>query len=299
MKLFWSFLILAALTLNAPAGDWLSFRGPGGSGVSEENNLPATWDGKKNIVWKTRLPGPGGSSPIILGDQVFVTCYTGYGTEKVGKPEDLQRQLVCLNRRDGSVKWAKVIPSKGSETRYGGFIAQHGYASSTPASDGQRIYVFFGKGGVYAFDRDGTQLWQTSVGTGIDGWGSGSSPILYGNLVIVNAGVESGALVALDKTTGTEVWKSKGIRRTWSTPALVDVKDGKRELVLSVPGKVLGLDPETAKNSGIARALTITSARAWCARTASFTPSAAGKPPPWRSGPAAGVMSPPPTACGR
>jgi outer membrane protein assembly factor BamB len=103
------------------------------------------------------------------------------------------------------------------------------------------------KAGVLAYDLAGKQLWKASVGTRTHNWGSGSSPVLYKNLVIVNAGVESGAVVALDKTNGNQVWKSGGIRRSWATPVLVDVKGGKQELVLSVESKVIGLDPQTGK----------------------------------------------------
>ncbi len=240
-------LCFALFGLAAEAADWAQFRGPGGLAVSPEKGLPTTWDGTKNLAWKTKLPGPGGSSPIVVGDRVFITCYTGYGTGKVGEQANLHRHLLCLDRRSGDVKWSKAVKAVLPETRYGGFIAHHGYASSTPASDGERVYVFFGKSGVFAYDLDGKQLWKASVGTGTDGWGSASSPILYKKLVIVNAGVESGGLVALNKADGEQAWKAGGTRRSWGTPALVDGKDGKQELALSVPGKVLGFDPENGK----------------------------------------------------
>jgi outer membrane protein assembly factor BamB len=240
-------LCITLLTLPAGAADWLQFRGSGGLGISPEKDLPTTWEGTKNVVWKRELPGPGGSSPITLENRVFITCYSGYGSGKGGDPADLRRHLLCLDRRTGEVKWTREVPAKGPETRYGGFITQHGYASSTPVTDGERVYVFFGKSGVFAYDPDGKQLWEASVGTGTDGWGSASSPVLYKELVIVNAGVESGALVALNKTNGEQVWKYSGIRRSWATPTLVDVKNGKPELVLSVPSKIIGLDPENGK----------------------------------------------------
>jgi outer membrane protein assembly factor BamB len=242
-------LCLALSTLLAFAANWPNFRGPGSSGVSEEKGLPARWSDRENVVWKTPLPGPGASSPITSGDRVFVTCYTGYGIpgKRGGSQKDLQRHLLCLDRKKGTILWGKKVDAKLPETGYGGFITRHGYASSTPATDGKRVYVFFGKSGVLAYDLDGKQLWKVSVGTGTHGWGSASSPVLYKDLVIVNAGVESGAVVALNKANGKEVWTYPGIRRTWGTPALVDGKGGKQELALSVPGKVLGLDPENGK----------------------------------------------------
>jgi outer membrane protein assembly factor BamB len=236
-----------------PAGlaptDWPGFRGPGAAAASQESNLPTTWNETENLVWKTRLPGAGGSSPIVLGDRVFVTCYTGYGLpgEDAGDQKSLRRQLLCLDRKSGNVLWKKESEARLPEATYGRFTNQHGYASSTPATDGERVYVFFGTAGVYAFDLDGKKLWQVSVGTKTHNWGSAASPVLYKGLVIINAGVECGALVALDKKTGNEVWKAPGIQKCWGTPVLVDGAEGKQELVVSVPKNILGLDPDTGK----------------------------------------------------
>src|SRR5262249_28142432 len=127
------------------------------------------------------------------------------------------------------------------------WLNHHGYASSTPVSDGKTVYVFFGVSGVHAFDLDGKPRWDASVGKGTNGWGSGTAPILYKDLLIVNASVESGALVALDKNTGKEKWRAEGISESWSTPVLVDVPKGQTELVVSGSHKVLGFDPETGK----------------------------------------------------
>ena len=114
-------------------------------------------------------------------------------------------------------------------------------------TDGKQIFVFFGKEGVFAFDMDGRQIWQADVGTGTHGWGSGTSPILYEDLVIVNASVESGSLLALDKKTGREVWRADGMSRSWNTPLLVTLDGGKQELVLSVKDSLLAFDPATGK----------------------------------------------------
>jgi outer membrane protein assembly factor BamB len=107
--------------------------------------------------------------------------------------------------------------------------------------------LFLGKTGVLKYDLEGNQIWQTSVGTGLDGWGSGTSPVLYKNLVIVNASVESGSLVAIDKTTGKEKWRAGGMKRSWNTPHLVETADGTIELAVSVQGWVFGFDPATGK----------------------------------------------------
>jgi outer membrane protein assembly factor BamB len=236
------------LLVVAPIGaaDWLQFRGPGGLGVAPDQGLPATWSATENIVWKTDLPGPGGSSPIVVGSKIFLTCYSGYGIpgEKASAMDALKRHLVCLDRASGKVLWTSDVASELPETPYQGYQALHGYSSGTPVSDGQNIYVFFGKTGVFAFDLNGKQLWQASVGTRIHGWGSGTSPVLSGDLVIVNASVESGALVALHKKTGKQVWTARGMQSSWNTPVLVNV-GGRQELVVSVSGRLLAFEPQT------------------------------------------------------
>lgn len=125
----------------------------------------------------------------------------------------------------------------------------HGYASATPVTDGNAVYVFFGKSGVFKYTLDGKQLWRSSVGTGIDqhNWGSGASPILHDNLVIVNASAESESIRALDAETGQEVWRVDGIVDSWSTPLVVSPAEGPEELVVVEQSKVLGLDPNTGE----------------------------------------------------
>jgi outer membrane protein assembly factor BamB len=250
MKRYAWCLVLVLPGATAVAADWPGFRGPGGSGVSGEKGLPTKWSDTENLAWKTALAGPGSSSPVVWGDRVFVTCYTGYGVpgEEGGAQKDLKRHLLCLDRKKGTVLWEKKVDATLPESRYSGpYITLHGYASSTPVTDGERVYVFFGKSGVHAFDFKGNELWQKSVGTRTDGWGSGSSPVLYKDLVIVNAGVESGSVVALDKRDGTQKWKAGGTGRTWNSPVLVDAKGGKQELVVRGRQSLLGLDPDTGK----------------------------------------------------
>jgi hypothetical protein len=238
----------------AGAADWSRFRGPNGTGVSpDEKSTPVQWSESENLKWKTKLPGPGSSSPIVVGDRVFVTCWSGYGTDR-GNPGDqnnLRRHLVCIDRQTGKTLWDKSVEPVLPEDRYGGMFAEHGYASHTPISDGQHVYVFFGKTGVLAFDLEGNQLWQTNVGKQSDrrGWGTAASPVLYKNLVIVTASAESEALVALDKQTGKEVWRQEagGFSGTWGTPVLVQVDADRTDLVLAVPFEIWGFDPETGK----------------------------------------------------
>jgi len=240
-------LSLIALYSQLPAADWSQFRGANGLGISNDTGLPIEWSSTKNIVWKTAMPGPGASSPITVGNRVFITCYSGYGLEPAsGDPQNLVRHLLCVDRRNGTVIWQKQFAPKLPEHKYEGEGSYHGYAASTPVSDGQRLYVFFGKSGVYCFNLDGTQLWQASVGEGTNGWGSGCSPLLHKNLLIVNASVESSSLVALDKLTGNQVWQAKGIGAAWNTPVLVPGK-ARTELVVSIADHVVSCDPDSGE----------------------------------------------------
>jgi outer membrane protein assembly factor BamB len=238
----------------ALASDWMQFRGPGGQGVSDDKGPPDKWSETENVVWKTKLPGPGSSSPITVGEVVFVTCYSGYAESPSdpGDQKNLMRHVVCIDRESGAIRWTKDLKPELPESVYraGGNDGQHGYASSTPVSDGKNLFVFFGKSGVSCFDLAGKQLWSRSVGKGTTGWGSATSPLLVNDLVIVNASVESGALVALNKSDGSEAWKLAGTARTWSSPMLVEVPGGKPEIVLNLAGsssKIIGIDPAAGK----------------------------------------------------
>ena len=248
-------LPLATGSAWAPEPDWPRFRGPSGTGISSEINLPTLWDDEKGIVWRSKLPGPGASSPIVVGDRIFVTSYSGYGEMDSdvgsGDPENLRRHLVCVDRTNGRILWQRSVQAKLPEAPFRPpGTSVHGYSSSTPASDGESVYAFFGKTGVFAFDLEGNQLWKTEVGSSLDRmqFGSAASPILYQDWLIVNASVEGSALLALDKRTGKEAWKApfSGYGGSWSTPILVEAA-GRAELVIAVSDEVWGLNPETGK----------------------------------------------------
>lgn len=163
-----SLLVLLSSTLTANAADWLRFRGPNGSGIAPDDKpVPVEWSATKNLKWKTALPGPGSSSPIVVGDRIFVTCWSGYATDgpqSAGDITALKRHLVCVDRATGKILWDKSVPAKQPEEPYGGMFAQNGYASHTPVSDGKSVFAFFGKSGVHAFDLEGKALWQADVG---------------------------------------------------------------------------------------------------------------------------------------
>lgn len=231
------------------AADWPSFRGPGGNGIAAEGTPPTSWDESTNIAWKKELPGAGTSSPIVWKDHIYLTAHTGYGVsaEERGDMEALKRHLLCFRLVDGELLWQKDIAAEQPESRYAKRMEWHGYASSTPVADADGVYCFFGKSGVHAFTHDGEPRWNTSVGENTHGWGSAASPVLVGDRVVVNAFVESGALVALDRETGDETWRYEGLKEAWDTPVVVKMKDGESELALGMFDKILGIDPTTGK----------------------------------------------------
>lgn len=234
--------------------DWSRFRGPNGSGIAEDaKGLPSKFSATENLKWKVELPGRGSSSPIVVGDRVFVSCWSGYGQsrEDLGDMKAMKLHLLCYDRAGGKLLWDQTIDPYYPEEPYQGMFAQHGYASHTPVSDGENIYVYFGKSGLHAFSVDGKKLWNKQVGTGADprGWGSASSPILYKNMVIVTAPAESRAIIAFDKKTGEQLWKQEadGFSGTWGTPVLVEIDKDRTDLVIGVPYEIWGLNPDTGK----------------------------------------------------
>jgi outer membrane protein assembly factor BamB len=210
--------------------------------------VPLTWSDTANLKWKMPLPGPGSSSPIVQGDRVFVTCYSGGGAGAA----TLTRHLVCVRKADGRLEWQREIAAELPEDPYEGFLTEHGYASSTPVTDARGdVFGFLGKSGVVAFDSEGKKLWQTAVGKESSNrrWGSAASLVLHGDNVIVNAAEESQSIRALDRKTGRQVWKAEGaaLELAYGTPGLVTLDDRTQELVIAVPGEVWGMDPATGK----------------------------------------------------
>lgn len=231
------------------AADWPQFRGEQGRATSDQTGLPATWSDSENVIWKTELPGFGASSPIVTGERVVLTCYSGYGLDESqpGRLEELKRHVVCLRRSDGQLAWSHVIAVKPLEGGYVDFLPQHGYATNTPVTDGQRLYVFFATSGVLALDLDGHELWRADVGDHSHSWGSSASLILSNDLVIVNAAIESGSVFALEKETGQSRWRTKNIETSFGTPVLVRSGTGREELVFDALRKLIALDPATGE----------------------------------------------------
>lgn len=242
-------LFAAALMMSRGLGqgtaqeesNWPCFRGPTAMGIAADTGLPSEWN-DDSVAWKTELPGSGASSPITFGDHIYLTAYSGFFIpgEPEGRPEQLTRHLIACDRQTGKIIWNKTIPAKLPEEER---IRDHGFAANTPAADADGVCVFFGKTGVLAFSHSGEELWRADVGEGTHGWGTAASPLLYEDLVIINASVESESLIALDRKTGRERWRAANIRESWNTPVIVTAASGRRELVVARHGDVLAFDP--------------------------------------------------------
>lgn len=230
-------ILLLSLHLAASAADWPQFHGPGGEGTAAQAKLPLAWSETENLLWKTPLEGMGASSPVILGGQLFLTSSTGGA-------QDVQRHVLCFDAATGKPLWDKTVESVLPEQDR--IREDHGYASATPVVTKDRLFVFFGKSGVFCFDHAGKQLWNTKVGSELNGWGSAASLTLHGSLVLVNASVESESLVALDQKTGKEVWKADGIKESWHAP-VVTQHGGKTEVITAMAGEVRSFDAADGK----------------------------------------------------
>lgn len=224
---------ICAFSMSVGAEEvWPQFRGVGSSGVGEGENLPVTWSTTENVAWKTDIPGMGWSSPIVWGDKVFVTSVVDTGTSpepKKGlyfggeqeKPSDAEHiwKVFCLNLETGEIEWERTA-HKGlpPSTRH----RKNSYASATPVTDGERVYVYFGNLGLFCYSMDGEPLWKEEIGpfkTRL-GWGAGASPIVYKDrLYLCNDNEVDSFLVAIDVHSGEELWRvPRDEKSNWSTP---------------------------------------------------------------------------------
>lgn len=263
-----STLVLLNVTAGASTkGNWPQWRGPDGLGISTEKNLPTEWSANKNIKWKTPIDGRGHSSPIVWGNRVFVTTavegavvpgakavkHTLDGKEflhpdSVGADRKHLFKVIALDRSTGKILWEQTA---FEGTPYDDRHRKSSYAASTPLTDGKHVYAFFGAEGLYAYDMKGKLAWKADLGKlGTVGMGTGTSPLLYENLVIVQCDEENGEasfIIALDKKTGKEVWKTpRKVQVSWSTPLLVRTPK-RAELITVGTETIISYDPSTGK----------------------------------------------------
>jgi len=259
---FFIFLNLAGADKPGEAEKyWPQWRGPYASGVSLTGNPPVEWNEARNVKWKIELPGKGHATPIIWGDQIFIS--TAIETGKVGKPvekkEDRQQShswmqptetnnihkfvVLSIDRRTGRILWQRVVreewPEEGRSHGLGS------WASNSPVTDGEHVYAYFGSRGLYCLDMKGNLKWERDFGQ-MDkrmNFGEGSSPALYGDKIVILWDHEGQSyLFVLDKKTGKEVWKVERDEITsWSTPLIVEYK-GKPQVITSATKFVRSYD---------------------------------------------------------
>ncbi len=266
-------LMLIAGGALASANNWPQWRGPESQGISTETALPSEWTAERNIAWKTPIPGRGHSSPIVWGGHVFLTTaiegevlpgakapiHLLEGKEflhpdSVGADRRHTYKVLAVELASGKVLWERVA--------YEGPVYDHrhkmsSYASPTPVTDGTMVYAYFGSEGIYAYDFGGKLVWKKDVGDiATVGMGTATSPILHGNLVILQCDEDNGEksfILALDKRTGREVWKTlRKVQVSWSTPVLVEA-NGRTELVTNGTELVIAYDPASGKELWRAR----------------------------------------------
>ena len=226
--------VLAALPVSA--ADWDRFRGPDGLGTAPDSDLPVNI-GPKDILWKTPIPGRGNSSPIISKGKVFLQTSTD---------ENRKRALVCLDAMSGKIEWSKDVKGGPPMQKV---HDKNSMASSTPASDGERVYAVFwdGKGiSLTAWDYASKQLWTKDLGSFKSQHGPGLSPMVVDNRVILNVDQDDLAEVqAFDPKSGDLVWKKSrtAYRACYTTPFVLH-RDGKSELIVSSTAGVTSYDPK-------------------------------------------------------
>jgi len=233
------------LTTAALAADWPAWRGPDSSArlTDNESKFPVTWT-EADVTWKIPLPDRGNSSPVVVGDRVFLTQSTDKGA---------QRSLMCLDRKTGKLLWQKDVAYPKQEPTHG----TNPHCSSTPVSDGKVVYVWHGSAGFFAYDMSGKELWKRDFGEFVHIWGNAASPILFQDTVIQHLGPGlTCSLVAMNRQTGKTVWqtdlptaqseKVEQFKGSWATPLMIQVGNA-TQLVLPLPKRLTGFDPTTGK----------------------------------------------------
>lgn len=257
-------LFLLVLMITSCTRNWPQFRGPDSNLVARSKNLPDTWSNTENIRWRTAIDGESWTSPVVWGNKVFFTSAipvkVAAEPERQAAPppqsppdpkedrsylEEIYRwEVSCLDLETGDVLW-RTTAREGSPG-----AKKHratNYASETPVTDGERLYVYFGMNGLYCYDLDGTLIWEKDLGAyfTLNGWGTGSSPVLYRDMLFIQVDNEENSfLVALDAGTGNELWrKNRDETTNYSTPIIW--KNSVRSELVTGGKTARSYDPET------------------------------------------------------
>lgn len=232
----------AAETPRETGSSWAQWRGPLHTGEAPRGNPPLEWSEEKNVHWKVEIPGLGKSTPVIWRDLVFVTTAV-----PKGESGNLEYVVQAHNRSDGQVRWRKAVRE---QTPHEGTHKDGSFASGSALTDGERVYAFFGSRGLFALDLKGNLLWEKQLGTMQTrlSFGEGASPVLHGEHLVVNWDHEGADfVVALDRKTGREIWRTERDEPTsWATPIVV-THEGKAQVIVNATNRVKGYDLATGK----------------------------------------------------
>jgi outer membrane protein assembly factor BamB len=254
-------LSFAVVSLHASVGDeryWAQWRGPAMTGVSKTAKPPVEWGESKNIKWKVEIPGRGSASPVVWGNRVFVLTAVPAGVTGVAQHEPRgalpqrglhQYKVLAIDRQTGKTVWERV--AREEEPHEAAHQDNGTWASSSAITDGTHVFAYFESRGLYAYDMDGKLLWQTDFGDKKmrNQFGEGSTPALYGNYLIVVWDHIPGPsfIVALDKATGKELWRTtRDEMDTWATPLVVE-HAGRPQVIVNAMNRVRSYDLETGK----------------------------------------------------
>lgn len=231
--------LLFACCAPARADNWPAWRGPTGQGFCAEKNVLLKWSDKDRVRWKVPLAHQGNSTPVVWGDRIFLTQANTGGTV---------RSLLCFARADGKLLWQKDVAYPDKERNWN----QNWYANASPVTDGERVVVSFASAGMYCFDVQGRELWKrTDLGKWEHAFGSGSSPVLYGDLAILWCGPNErqgrNVLLAVNKQTGATVWERDEKVGSWGTPLITRI-DGRDQLLLGMVPHLKAYDPQTGQD---------------------------------------------------
>lgn len=224
--------VLSFALTSASAGDWAEFRGPTGQGHAGGSKLPTEWSSTKNVAWKTGIAGLGWSSPIVIGDRIFLTTAVPTGD---GDKKDQSLRAICLNAATGKSLWDIEVFLQDGKTA-SPIHSKNSHASSTPISDGKHVFVHFGTHGTACLTLDGQIVWQNRELKYEPRHGNGGSPILVEDMLVVSCdGMNSMFIVALDKVTGKTRWRTarehkNGTKFSFGTPLLIEV-NGEKQIV--------------------------------------------------------------------
>jgi len=247
--LFLSVFVSLSFALSATAREWSQFRGPNGQGHSDAKNLPTTFE-EGDLAWKIELPGKGPSSPVFWKDNLYLTV----SGEDGSGGEEGTRGVVCLDATSGKQKWKKDYDF----TTYR-HHKHNDFASSSPCADDQGIYITWTDSKsreVFSLDHEGKERWRVNLGSYYVNHGSGGSPIVLGDVVVIVNDVELDEkgrrfLVGLNRETGKEVWRTElkiGGKAGFYTPTIYTPEKGGPQIVgASTMDGVFGLDPKNGK----------------------------------------------------